>query len=61
ASSESIKSASYVLSKQPQVNAFKLTYNFKSHKDSSQSESYDIEELKSDLHEVIVKLDKNKL
>ena len=60
ASSESIRSASYVLSKQPQVNASKLTCNLENREDSSRSESCDMEELKSDLHdEVIAKLDKN--
>src|ERR1043166_7841280 len=60
ASSESIRSASCVLSKQPQVNAPKLTCNLENRKDSSRSESCDMEELKSDLHdEVIAKLDKN--
>jgi len=60
ASSESIRSASCVLSKQPQVNASKLTCNLENREDSSRSESCDMEELKSDLHdEVIAKLDKN--
>src|SRR5688500_594211 len=60
ASSESIRSASYVLSKQSQVNASKLTCNLENCEDSSRSKSYDMEELKSDLHdEVIAKLDKN--
>ncbi|GES97386.1 hypothetical protein GLOIN_2v1790230 [Rhizophagus clarus] len=60
ASSESIRSASCVLSKQLQVNAFNLTCNLENREDSSRSESCDIEELKSDLHdEVIAKLDKN--
>ncbi|CAB5380348.1 unnamed protein product [Rhizophagus irregularis] len=60
ASSESIRSASCVLSKQPQVNASKLTCNLENREDSSRSESCDMEELESDLHdEVIAKLDKN--
>jgi hypothetical protein len=60
AGSESIRSASCVLSKQPQVNASKLTCNLENREDSSRSESCDMEELKSDLHdEVIAKLDKN--
>src|SRR5437763_7218049 len=60
ASSESIRSASCVLSKQPQVNASKLTCNLENREDSSRSESCDMEELKSDQHdEVIAKLDKN--
>jgi hypothetical protein len=60
ASSESIRSASCVLSKQPQVNASKLACNLENREDSSRSESCDIEELKSDQHdEVIAKLDKN--
>ena len=60
ASSESIRSASCVLSKQPQVNASKLTCNLENREDSSRLESCDIEELKSDQHdEVIAKLDKN--
>ena len=60
ASSESIRSASCVLSKQPEVNASKLTCNLENREDSSRSESCDMEELKSDLHdEVIAKLDKN--
>ncbi|CAG8731180.1 2252_t:CDS:2, partial [Funneliformis caledonium] len=60
ASSESIRSASCVLSKQLQVNASKLACNLENYEDSSQSESCDIEELKSDLHdEVITKLNKN--
>ena len=56
ASSESIRC---VLSKQPQVNASKLACNLENREDSSRSESCDMEELKSDLHEVIAKLDKN--
>ncbi|PKY44488.1 hypothetical protein RhiirA4_399948, partial [Rhizophagus irregularis] len=60
ASSESIRSASYILLKQPQVNASKLTCNLENYEDSLRSESCDMEELKSDLHdEVIAKLDKN--
>src|SRR5436305_4973320 len=60
ASSESIRSASCVLSKQTQVNASKLTCNLENREDSSRSESCDMEELKSDQHdEVIAKLDKN--
>src|SRR5256884_123726 len=60
ASSESIRSASCVLSKQPQVNASKLTCNLENREDSSRSESCDMKELKSDQHdEVIAKLDKN--
>src|SRR5437763_5480107 len=60
ASSESIRSASCVLSKQPQVNASKLTCNLENREDSSRLESCDMEELKSDQHdEVIAKLDKN--
>ncbi|PKY60742.1 hypothetical protein RhiirA4_412800 [Rhizophagus irregularis] len=60
ASSESIRSASYVLSKQLQVNASKLTCNLENREDSSRSESCDMKELKSDLHdEVIARLDKN--
>ncbi|PKB98175.1 hypothetical protein RhiirA5_431800 [Rhizophagus irregularis] len=60
ASSESIRSASCVLSKQPQVNASKLTCNLENREDSSRSELCDMEKLKSDLHnEVIAKLDKN--
>ena len=60
ASSESIRSASCVLSKQPQVNATKLACNLENREDSSRSESCDMEELKSDQHdEVIAKLDKN--
>ncbi|CAG8625892.1 15864_t:CDS:2, partial [Funneliformis mosseae] len=60
ASSESIRSTSCVLSKQLQVNASKLTCNLENCEDSSRSESCDMEELKSDLHdEVIAKLDKN--
>ena len=58
ASSENIRSC--VLSKQPQVNATKLACNLENREDSSRSESCDMEELKSDLHdEVIAKLDKN--
>src|SRR5581483_3295169 len=60
ASSESIRFASCVLSKQPQINASKLTCNLENREDSSRSESCDMEELKSNLHdEVIAKLDKN--
>ena len=60
ASSESIRSASCVLSKQLQVNATKLACNLENREDSSRSESCDMEELKSDQHdEVIAKLDKN--
>ena len=60
ASSENVRSASCVLSKQPQVNASKLTCNLENREDSSRSESCDMEELKSDQHdEVIAKLDKN--
>ena len=39
ASSESIRSASCVLSKQPQVNATKLACNLENREDSSRSES----------------------
>ena len=59
ASSESIRSASCVLSKQPQVNASKLTCNLENREDSSRSESCDMEELKSDQHDEVIKLDKN--
>jgi hypothetical protein len=60
ASSESISSASCVLSKQLQVDASKLACNLENREDSSRSESCDMEELKSDQHdEVIAKLDKN--
>ncbi|CAG8732572.1 10402_t:CDS:1, partial [Funneliformis caledonium] len=60
ASSESIKSASCILSKQPQVNASKLACNLENCEDSSQLESCDMVELKPDQHdEVIAKLDKN--
>ncbi|UZO24471.1 uncharacterized protein OCT59_016769 [Rhizophagus irregularis] len=60
ASSESIRSAFCILSKQPQVNASKLTCNLENREDSSRSELCDMEKLKSDLHnEVIAKLDKN--
>jgi hypothetical protein len=60
ASSESIRFASCVLSKQPQVNATKLACNLENREDSSRLESCDMEELKSDQHdEVIAKLDKN--
>src|SRR5256884_1537944 len=60
ASSENIRSASCVLSKQPQVNASKLACNLENREDSSRSKSCDMEELKSDQHdEVIAKLDKN--
>src|ERR1043165_9875944 len=41
ASSESISFASCILSKQPQVNASKLTCNLENRKDSSRSKSYD--------------------
>src|ERR1043165_907372 len=59
ASSESIRSASCVLSKQPQVNASKLAC-LENLEDSSRLESCDMEELKSDQHdEVIARLDKN--
>ncbi|PKC57473.1 hypothetical protein RhiirA1_472434 [Rhizophagus irregularis] len=51
ASSESIRSASCVLSKQPQVNASKLTCNLETREDSSRLESCDMEELKSDQHD----------
>ncbi|GBB97275.1 hypothetical protein RclHR1_29550001 [Rhizophagus clarus] len=60
ASSESIRSTSCILSKQPQVNATKLACNLENCEDSSRSESCDMEELKSDQYdEVIAKLDKN--
>ena len=60
ASSENIRSASCVLSKQPQVNASKLACNLENREDSSRSESCDMVELKPDQHdEVIAKLDKN--
>ncbi|CAB4396834.1 unnamed protein product [Rhizophagus irregularis] len=60
ASSENIRSASCVLSKQPQVNASKLACNLENREDSSRLESCDVEELKSDQYdEVIAKLDKN--
>ncbi|RGB21382.1 hypothetical protein C1646_678547, partial [Rhizophagus diaphanus] len=60
AGSESIGSASCVLSKQLQVNTSKLTCNLENREDSSRSESCNMEELKSDLHdEIIAKLDKN--
>ncbi|GES82651.1 hypothetical protein GLOIN_2v1790230 [Rhizophagus clarus] len=57
ASSESIRSASCDLSKQPQVNASKLTCNLKNCEDSLQSELCNMEEHQHD--EVIVKLNKN--
>ena len=41
ASSENIRSASCVLSKQPQVNASKLACNLENREDSSRSESCD--------------------
>ncbi|CAG8715633.1 5430_t:CDS:2, partial [Rhizophagus irregularis] len=60
ASSENIRSASCVLSKQLQVNASKLACNLENREDSSRLESCDVEELKSDQYdEVIAKLDKN--
>lgn len=43
----SIRSASCVLSKQPQVSASKLECNFENREDSSRSESCDMEEPKS--------------
>uniref|UniRef100_U9ULF1 Uncharacterized protein n=1 Tax=Rhizophagus irregularis (strain DAOM 181602 / DAOM 197198 / MUCL 43194) TaxID=747089 RepID=U9ULF1_RHIID len=51
ASSENIRSASCVLSKQPQVNASKLACNLENREDSSQSKSCDMEELKPDQHD----------
>ncbi|CAB4480673.1 unnamed protein product [Rhizophagus irregularis] len=54
ASSESIRSASCVLSKQPQVNASKLTCNLETREDSSRLESCDMEELKSDQHDEVI-------
>ena len=59
-SSENIRSASCILSKQLQVNASKLACNFENCENSLWSKSCDIEKLKSDQHdEVIAKLDKN--
>src|SRR5947208_7798436 len=60
ASFKSIRSASCVLSKQPQVNASKLACNLENREDSSRLESCNMVELKPDQHdEVIAKLDKN--
>jgi uncharacterized membrane protein YwaF len=46
-SSENIKSAFCILSKQLQINASKLVYNLKNYEDSLQLKLCDIEEFKS--------------
>ncbi|POG57726.1 hypothetical protein GLOIN_2v1886361, partial [Rhizophagus irregularis DAOM 181602=DAOM 197198] len=51
ASSENIRSASCILSKQPQVNASKLACNLENREDSSRLKSCDMEELKPDQHD----------
>ncbi|GBC52267.2 hypothetical protein GLOIN_2v1886361 [Rhizophagus irregularis DAOM 181602=DAOM 197198] len=54
ASSENIRSASCILSKQPQVNASKLACNLENREDSSRLKSCDMEELKPDQHDEVI-------